>query len=113
MQVQVVEDATGTWLRVRGPVDFAEAQALVRAGVALLRAGDRGPLRLDLAGVSYLDSSGLSALLDLQLQAAHLGRKLEVHNPSAPVLQSLRLTRLEQAFSLHHEGSCEGALRNA
>ena len=113
MQVDVVEDAQGPWLRVRGPVDFAEAQALVRAGLALLRGDTGSPLRLDLAGVSYLDSSGLSALLDLQLQAAHLGRKLEVHNPSAPVLQSLRLTRLEQAFSLHHEGSCEGSLRNA
>jgi len=113
MQVQVVEDAAGTWLRVRGPVDFAEAQALVRAGLALLRGDTGSPLRLDLAGVSYLDSSGLSALLDLQLQAAHLGRKLEVHNPSAPVLQILRLTRLEQAFSLQPEGSSEGALRNS
>ena len=111
--MQVVEDATGTWLRVRGPVDFAEAQALMKAGAALLRGDTGSPLRLDLAGVSYLDSSGLSALLDLQLQAAHLGRKLEVHNPSAPVLQSLRLTRLEQAFSLYPEICCEGALRNA
>ena len=33
MQVQVVEDAEGTWLRVRGPVDYAEAQALVKAGL--------------------------------------------------------------------------------
>jgi len=113
MHVQRESDARGPWLRVRGPLDFAEVQALVKAGVALLRAGDRGPLRLDLAGVSYLDSSGLSALLDLQLQAAHLGRKLEVHNPSAPVLQILRLTRLEQAFSLQPEINWEGALRSS
>ena len=113
MQVDVVEDAQGPWLRVRGPVDFAEAQALMKAGVALLRSGDPGPLRLDLAGVSFLDASGLAALLHLQLQATKLGRKLELHKPSEPVRQTLRLTRLDQAFSLHHEGSSEGALRDA
>ena len=29
MQVQVVEDAEGTWLRVRGPVDYAEAHGML------------------------------------------------------------------------------------
>ena len=113
MQVDVVEDAQGPWLRVRGPVDFAEAQALMKAGLVLLRAETAGPLRLDLAGVSFVDSSGLGAMLHLQKQAEHLGRSLELHSPSVAVLQTLHLTRLDQAFSLYHEGSSEGALRSS
>ena len=101
MHVQRESDARGPWLRVRGPLDFAEVQALVKAGMALLPSTGDGPLRLDLGGVSFLDSSGLGALLHLQKQAEHCGRKLELHNPSAPVLQILRLTRLGQVFSLH------------
>jgi anti-sigma B factor antagonist len=101
MQVQVVEDAEGTWLRVRGPVDYAEAQALVKAGRVLLQNGLSGPLRLDLAGVSFMDSSALGALLQLREQAESLGRVLELHNPSAPVLKILRVTNLDRVFSLH------------
>ena len=101
MQVQVVEDAEGTWLRVRGPVDYAEAQALVKAGRVLLQNGLSGPLRLDLAGVSFMDSSALGALLQLREQVEGLGRALELHNPSAPVLKILRVTSLDRVFSLH------------
>jgi len=101
MQVQVVEDATGTWLVVRGPVDYAEAQALVKAGRVLLQNGLSGPLRLDLAGVSFMDSSALGALVQLREQAESLGRSLELHNASAPVLKVLRITSLDRLFSLH------------
>jgi len=103
MQVQVVEDATGTWLVVRGPVDYAEAQALVKAGRVLLQNGLSGPLRLDLAGVSFMDSSALGALVQLREQAEGLDRGLELHNPSALVLKSLRATSLDRLFSLHSE----------
>ena len=101
MQMQVVKDADGTCLRVRGPVDYAEAQALVKAGQVLLRADSEGPLRLDLAGVSFMDSSALGALLQLREQAGGLGRVLELHNSSAPVLKILQATSLNRIFSLH------------
>jgi len=103
MQVQVVEDVAGTWLVVRGPVDYAEAQALVKAGRALLRESLTSPLRVDLAGVSFLDSSALGALLQLREQAEEQGRRLELHNPSALVLKTLRATSLDRVFSLHSE----------
>jgi len=67
----------------------------------LLREGLSGPLRLDLAGVTFLDSSALGALLQLREQAEELGRRLELHNPSALVLKSLRATSLDRLFSLH------------
>ena len=103
MQVQVVEDAAGPWLQVRGPVDYSEAQALVKAGRALLREVPSGPLRLDLAGVSFIDSSALGALLQLREHAEHLGRSLELHNTSQPVLKVLQLTTLDRLFNLHIE----------
>ena len=111
MQVQVVEDGSGTWLRVRGPVDYAEAQALVKAGRVLLRDGLSGPLRLDLAGVSFMDSSALGALVQLREQAHGLGRSLELHNASTPVLKILRVTSLDRLFSLHSQTDRSPPLR--
>ena len=105
MQVQVVEDGSGTWLRVRGPVDFAEAQALVKAGRALLREGLGGPLRVDLGGVSFMDASALKTLHRLHELAESLGGRLELHSLSAPVREALRATRLDQGFRLHGASS--------
>jgi anti-anti-sigma factor len=48
-----------------------------------------------------MDSSALGALLQLREQAESLGRSLELHNASAPVLKILRTTSLDRLFSLH------------
>ena len=109
MQVQVVEDAEGSWLRVRGPVDHAEAQALVKAGRALLREGLGGPLRVDLGGVSFMDASALKTLHRLHELAESLSppacevraaqplragaRGLACHPPGSGLQTARRLVR--------------------
>ena len=55
---------------------------------------------LDLAGLSFADSSGLVALYRMQRSVAAAGHSCLLCAPSQPVRQLLRLTRLERFFTI-------------
>ncbi len=66
-----------TLVAVRGEVTFANAGELTRSLDAALAAGtDR--LVVDISGVPFMDSSGISALLTASLQATREGRTVAV-----------------------------------
>lgn len=59
-----------------------------------------GRIVLDLAGVEYLDSSGLGALVGLKVSALNQGLvKLELENLSPRLKDLLTMTNLAQLFS--------------
>jgi anti-anti-sigma factor len=59
-----------------------------------------GRIVIDLGDVSYLDSSGLGALVGLKVSAINQGYCiLEVVNMMPRVLELLRITNLKQLFS--------------
>ena len=59
-----------------------------------------GRIVLDLTDVSYMDSTGLGALVGLKVSALREGYcKLELHNLSPRVRELLRLSNLTQLFS--------------
>jgi anti-sigma B factor antagonist len=59
-----------------------------------------GRIVIDLTDLSYLDSSGLGALVGLKASALREGYcRLELVNMSPRVLELLRLTNLTQLFS--------------
>ena len=57
-----------TRLDVAGELDLATAPALREAVAGLLAAGEALTLVLELSGVSFLDSSGLGALLQARAE---------------------------------------------
>ena len=66
-----------TLVTVRGEVTFANAGELTRSLDAALAAGsDR--LIVDISGVPFMDSSGISAILTAGLQAGREGRTVAV-----------------------------------
>lgn len=78
-------DAAGQdLLAVSGDVDLATAPELVAAAEELSASGE-GPIRLDLSRVSFLDSTGISALLEIRRTAAEAGRDVVVVERSAVV----------------------------
>lgn len=86
-------------LTVRGDVDVVQADQLVTQGAAILRDIPSGQyLVVDLGGVDFIDSSGLSALLRLRRNA--LERAIELRLRSVPdhVAVLLRLSGLEQVL---------------
>ena len=71
-------------LVVRGELDVDGAAALRDA----LAAHDSGPVALDLSGVSFIDSRGLSALLRLR----HANPELTLENPTREARRLFELT---------------------
>lgn len=85
-------------LAVEGDIDLANAQKLVAAAAPLLAADDRSPVLLDLAGVTFLDSTGIGALLEVRNQALVAERHTEIVAMSGAVERVLELAGLSHLF---------------
>ncbi|MBA2964419.1 MULTISPECIES: STAS domain-containing protein [Ramlibacter] len=80
-------------------LDASVAPAFKQAVVQLVGDGDRR-LVVDLAGVDFLDSSGLGALVSI-LKALGSQGSLAVCGARGPVLALFKLTRMDKVFSIH------------
>ena len=87
-------------LTLRGEIDFTNAAATtetVRSAVA----GQRPALvRVDLAGVTFLDSSGIGVLVTAMRAAHEVGAGFRVEHPNANVFDQLGTAGLLEAFGL-------------
>lgn len=94
-------DASGgcAVVTVHGEIDLGSAHRLSDAALAALQqVGSR--LVLDLAGVSFMDSTGLKVLLALHKRAQVAGGRLLLAGPTRTVLRVLTVTGLDQAFEI-------------
>jgi anti-anti-sigma factor len=99
MTITITLSARGTTAAVAGRLDLKTANDLrLQASEALAEADDT--LVLDLAGVDFIDSSGLGALIGLHLQAAREGKRLEIIPPTGVARELFALTRTEHYFTL-------------
>ncbi|MCW2840149.1 MAG: anti-anti-sigma factor [Aeromicrobium sp.] len=89
-----LDDATV--LSIAGEIDMASADAL-RDQVAALDVAE-GILVLDLAGVGFVDSSGLGALLGVKKQQEAAGGRLVLTRVSPAVARLLEITKLDRVF---------------
>ncbi|HWD66214.1 MAG TPA: STAS domain-containing protein [Solirubrobacteraceae bacterium] len=79
-------------LDVQGELDAETAPHLISGLRGAVRAGTR--LRLDLSGVTFIDCSGLNALLSALEDVRSSGCAVEVlHEVSPPVRRIIQLTR--------------------
>jgi anti-sigma B factor antagonist len=84
---------------LRGELDVADA-AGVAAALAVVAA--RAPeIIVDLAGLDFIDSSGVAALARGRKLARHAGGDLLLAAPQHQVLRVLALTRLIDVFPVH------------
>jgi anti-sigma B factor antagonist len=90
-------------LRITGVrrLSAANARAFRNEVRAALQPGLR-TIAIDLSEISFLDSSGLAALLALQKTASrhHGPVTVRLLNPSRPAQQLLGLTRLDRVFEI-------------
>ncbi len=96
IRIDVTSVEGATVVTVDGELDMATADHLV-AAAAELPAGHE-PLVLDLSSVSFLDSSGIRALLEVSDHAADRGRPTGLLHPSAAVTRLLDLVDLRSRF---------------
>lgn len=86
-------------LEVVGEVDAHTCSRLKAALDELLAPGERGPdIVIDMAGVTFLDSSGLRVLLGAAKEAEDLGGHVRLRAPSDGVVRLLEITGLAERF---------------
>lgn len=93
------EDPQLARVALEGELDFASVPTARRE---LRRIERRRPpvLVLELAGLRFMDVSGLRMILDAARRAARDGRRLVVADPIAPIMRLFELTAIDQSVEL-------------
>src|SRR5215475_9651470 len=91
----VVTVSDGHLVKVSGEVDLATAPQLAE----VLGQFANGTLRVDLSGVTFLDSSGLRTLVRAHRDAQRAGRSMIVCGPLHPLVQqTIEITGLDEVL---------------
>jgi anti-anti-sigma factor len=96
MLLQITPTTDG--FRVEGELDMASGPELTRTVVEAQRQG--APISLDFSGVSFMDSSGLRALLDA-VASKNGSRPLVIVHPTPPVRRVLEISLPHGVEGLH------------
>ncbi|MFL6160458.1 MAG: STAS domain-containing protein [Marmoricola sp.] len=95
-------DGARAELLVSGEVDIAVADALHDAALAAL-GPDLPGLVVDLSGLTFLDSTGIGALVRIRNDVIAGGRTLTLANPTARIVRILDVTGLSTVFDIDPE----------
>jgi anti-sigma B factor antagonist len=87
-------------VRPRGEIDLAVAGELKDHLLHLIDAGGKS-LIVDLGGVSFLDSTGLRALMTAHRRAEDVGGRVVVARAGGYVAEIFEMTGLDVVFPLH------------
>lgn len=91
-------------LLVEGEVDVANAQDLTNAFDELLANDAIDTIEVDMAGVPYIDSTGIGVLMAASKKAEEKGYHLKVSNPQRPVLRVFTLLGVVSEFNIENGG---------
>jgi anti-sigma B factor antagonist len=100
--------SAGSVLELRGELDLRTVPQLRMRLADALQHGD-GAVIVELGHVTFIDSTGLAALLNALRRMTRAGRRLLLACGDGPVWRMLRLTRLDSTFCVHE--SAEAALQ--
>jgi anti-anti-sigma factor len=96
---------------VVGEVDLNCADDLAAVGVLHLADPAIHSVIVDLAAVTFLDSTGIGALVRIRNAARESGKSLALRNPSDSVMRVLKITGLHTVFAIERVGEDGGTLR--
>ncbi len=97
LEIEKVEKAPGTTvLRLHGPLllgNFFPLQSMVRSDNSAL-------LIIDVSDMPYVDSAGIGCLVGAHVSRENSGRKLVLVGANDRLLTSLKVTKVDQLFTL-------------
>jgi anti-sigma B factor antagonist len=92
-----------TVVEVRGVINFGESARQFSAYLDdLLKSGVPAVL-VDMSGIDNVDSTGLGELVGYLQRFENEGRRLALLRPHRRILSLLRLTRLDEIFSIYED----------
>ncbi|WP_043478046.1 STAS domain-containing protein [Kitasatospora sp. MBT66] len=99
--VTVRESLAGPVLECSGELDLDQVPVLHAALHRALAVRPAPPMLLvDLGGVTFMDSTGLNALLLARIEAARAGTTVHLARPSHIVARLLEITGTDQVFPI-------------
>jgi anti-sigma B factor antagonist len=111
----IVVSPAGSWVCVvaaRGEIDIYTGPALRDVLKDALASGS-GEVVIDMADVSFIDSSGLSVIIGAHKRAEDSGIDLVLRNPTARVVRLLELTGLNRVLTVVSAPLSEDGARQA
>ena len=97
MQIEKIETPSGaTVLRLHGPLllgNFFPLQTMVRSD-------NSGLLIIDVSDMPYIDSAGIGCLVGAHVSRENSGRKMVLVGANDRLLASLKVTKVDQLFTL-------------
>jgi anti-anti-sigma factor len=87
-------------LVVSGDIDAVSARRLQQSVIDVLRRHPPAELSVDLAGVTFLDSAGIEALLRCRVDAEQVECRLSLANPGPTTYRLLQIAGLLEQFGL-------------
>ena len=84
---------------LHGELDMATAPALDQALASAFDGGGSSVI-IDLASLTFMDSTGIAVLLSAGRRAKEAGQTLVVRSPRRPVLKAFRLTGVDQILAI-------------
>jgi len=100
MEIEVREEGAVTLVQLSGDLDATTGSRLTEEMDRLWTAGRRRFV-LDLGGVPFVDSAGLSVLVRLFKRVRAQTGRLGLASMQAPVRRVFELTRLERSFDVY------------
>ena len=97
--VTVTRDGGAALMRISGELDVAAAPELRRHLIDLVDEDVR-QVTMDLAAVSFIDSSGLSVLVSCLKRLRELGGDLALRSPTANTMKVFEITGLTEIFAI-------------
>lgn len=100
--LRIAEHATGgvIVLTLSGHLQCADGDSILRDKIAQLVRDGKTSVLIDLAGVSYIDSAGVGALVQAYTQLASCGGRLKLLHPSPHPARVLQITHLSSVFEI-------------
>jgi anti-sigma B factor antagonist len=99
LSIGVTESSGSAVVTIAGEIDLASAPSLRERLSQCMDKGCRD-ITLEMSGVSFMDSSGIKALLAARGQLEEVDGRLTLSSPSRTVLRVLDVTGLSSVFAI-------------
>lgn len=103
LEIAVTDPDGDANIAVKGEVDLGSAPQLRDAILKAVKTA-KAQVAVDLAGVGYMDSSGVATLVEGLKACREPGKAFVLLAPSQPVMKVLQLSRLDSVFTIKAQG---------